>query len=92
MTLIQKLKAFFALRRIAKEATKMDETTLKPGWKTTEFWGKTIIQLIVVFNALSAKDIPLETATAIVASLEGIYIAGRSVVKAVKDILANWKK
>ena len=70
----------------------MDETTLKPGWKTTEFWGKTIIQLVVVFNALSSKDIPVETATAIVAALEGIYIGGRSVVKAVKDIIVGWKK
>lgn len=70
----------------------MDETTLRPGWKTTEFWGKTIIQLVVVYNALSSKDIPLDAATAIIAALEGVYIGGRSIAKAVKDIVAGWKK
>jgi hypothetical protein len=90
MGLIAKVKALFAVRQIVKEATKMDNT--KPGWRTTEFWGKTLIQLIVVYNSLSSKDIPVETATAIVAALEAVYIAGRSIVKGVKDIVAGLKK
>lgn len=89
MKLIAKIKTLFAVRKIIKEAQKMEGT--KPGWKTTEFWGKTIIQLVVVFNALSSRDIPVETATTIVATLEGIYIGGRSIVKAVKDIFTSLK-
>ena len=79
MGLIAKIKAAFAVRKILKEATHMDG--IKAGWKTTEFWGKNLIQLVVIFNALSSKDIPIETATVIVASLEAVYVAGRSVVK-----------
>ena len=91
MNLIEKLKTFWALRRIKQEATKMDPKTMTPGWQTTEFWGKTIIQLVVVFNALSSKDIPIETATMIIAGLEAVYVAGRSVVKAITDVIAGWK-
>lgn len=90
MGIIGKIKALFAVRKLIKEAGQMDGT--KPGWQTTEFWGKTLIQIVVLYNALSAKDIPIETATAIVAALEGIYVAGRSVVKAIKDVVVLWKK
>lgn len=89
MGIIAKIKAIFAVRKMIKEATKMDG--IKTGWKTTEFWGKTIIQVVVIFNALSSRDIPIETATVVVAGLESVYVAGRSVVKAVKDALLAWK-
>lgn len=90
MSIIARIKALFAVQKLIKEATIMEGT--KPGYKTTEFWGKTIIQLVVIFNALSAKDIPVESATAIIATLEGIYIGGRSLAKAVKDIVLTWKE
>ena len=89
MGIIAKIKALFAVRKVIKEATKMEGT--KPGWQTTEFWGKTILQIIVFYNAVSSKDIPVETATVIIAGLEAIYISGRSVVKAVKDTISAWK-
>ena len=86
MKIIEKIKALFTLNKIAKEATKMNNS--KPGYLTTEFWGKTLIQLVILYNAFSSKDIPIETATIIIASLEAFYISGRSLVKSIKDIFA----
>lgn len=93
MGLFAKLKAVFAARRILKDATKeitMDGQT-KPGWQTTEFWGKTLLQGIVIYNALAKKDIPPELAAQLVAGLEAVYIAGRSAIKTVKDLIAAFK-
>jgi hypothetical protein len=94
MGLIAKFKAALAARRILKEASKeitMDGQT-KPGWQTTEFWGKTLVQGIVIYNALAKKDISPELGAQLVVGLEAVYVAGRSVVKLVKDIIATFKK
>lgn len=93
MGLIAKIKAAMAARKILKEAGKevrMDGET-KPGWQTTEFWGKAMLQVVVIFNAFSSKDISPELASQLVVGLEGVYIAGRSGVKAAKAVAALLK-
>lgn len=90
---IAKLKAFFALRKIKKEATRevVVNGQVKQGWKTTEFWGKTLVQLIVLYNSLFKGSIDPQAALTIVAGLEGIYTGGRAVVKSVKDVMETRK-
>ncbi len=60
---------------------------MKSGLFTTEFWSKNVVQLVVIYNALYKKDLDPQTAVAIVAALEGGYIAFRSLVKAAKDLV-----
>ena len=54
---------------------------VKPGWKTSEFWGKIIVQVLSVVAALSGV-IPEEYALIAVAVLEGVYNIIRGIVKA----------
>jgi hypothetical protein len=53
---------------------------MKPGYKTTEFWGKVVLQLITIIGALKGTIDP-DTATTATSILEGIYAIGRSVSK-----------
>jgi microcystin-dependent protein len=94
MGLIAKIKAAFAARRILKEAAKektMDGQT-KPGWQTTEFWTKNIVQLVVLYNALAKKNLDPQLAINLIVALEGVYTIGRTVAKAVKDFAGQFKK
>lgn len=94
MGLIAKIKAAFAARKLLKSATRevtMDGQT-KPGWQTTEFWGKAILQGVVIYNSLSRKDISPELAGQLVVGLEAVYIAGRSAVKGAKALAATVKE
>lgn len=87
-SLIQKIKVLLAARKLVKDAkreVKMNGET-KPGWQTTEFWGKVLIQLVLVFNAFSSHDISIEQATLLITALEGIYMTVRSLVKSAKDV------
>ena len=63
----------------------MAEGSVKPGYKTTEFWGKLVLQAIVVLNMFapegSGREISPETGAAIVAGLEGLYGVIRAWVK-----------
>lgn len=54
--------------------------TAKPGWQTTEFWGKVAIQVFTVVGAVKGFIAP-EKAALISSVLEGIYGIARSVVK-----------
>jgi hypothetical protein len=55
----------------------------KPGVKTTEFWGKTLLQLVIILNMLFGLGIEMsaEQAMVIVGGLEGIYALVRGLVK-----------
>jgi hypothetical protein len=86
MSFFAKLKLFFKLRSIASSATK-EVTTMdgpKPGYLTTEFWGKTLVQLFVLLNTFVLKDRPLDPqiGVTLVASLEALYNVVRMIVKA----------
>lgn len=59
---------------------------IKPGIFTTEFLGKTAIQLVLLYNSLYHKNVDPQTAVLIITGLEGIYVAGRSIVKAAADL------
>ena len=62
----------------------MDELT--PGIQTSEFWGKVGVQVLVALAGMFHKDVSPEKALIIVGSLEAIYAAGRSLVKAIRSI------
>lgn len=54
----------------------------KPGWKSTEFWGKALVQGIVLWNSFKEdSQINPELGLTIIAFIEGVYGASRSVVK-----------
>jgi len=55
----------------------------KPGIRTTEFWGKTLLQLVLILNMLFGLGIDLDhqTSMGIVAALEGVYNVTRGMAK-----------
>lgn len=58
---------------------------VKPGWKTSEFWGKVFIQALILFSMSGSVELSPEVAEQyglqLIAGLEGAYIAGRNIVK-----------
>lgn len=94
MGLFAKIKAVLAARKILKEATK--ETKMdgeaKPGWKSSEFWTKNIVQVVIIYNAMAKKNLDPQLAINLVVALEGVYTLGRTLVKAGKDFAAAFKK
>ena len=58
----------------------MDE--LKPGYQSSEFWVTVIVALAGFFH----KSVSPQTAMVIVGAIGAIYVAGRSLVKAVRSI------
>lgn len=51
---------------------------MKPGIKTTEFWGKVVLQIILLVNMIAdAVVISDELAISIIASIEGLYMVWR---------------
>lgn len=53
---------------------------MKPGWKTTEFWGKIALQIFALWGGVKGFVSP-DKAVAISAILESLYGIGRNVVK-----------
>ena len=55
----------------------------KPGKKSTEFWGKTILQLVLVINAMLDLGIAVTPAESmqIAAALEAVYTLARGYAK-----------
>lgn len=53
---------------------------MKSGWKTSEFWGKAVVQVLAVVGALKGVIDP-EMATLVAGIVEGLYAIGRSIVK-----------
>lgn len=87
MNLIQKLKALWAAKKLVSEAQKEIKTMdgVKPGWQTTEFWGKTIVQLVVVYNMITGAKIDPALGTQIVATIEAVYHALRAAIKVARE-------
>ncbi len=51
---------------------------MKPGIKTTEFWGKVVLQTILLVNMIAdTVVISDELAISIIASIEGLYMVWR---------------
>lgn len=64
----------------------------KPGIKTTEFWGKLILQLVLVINSIFGLGIEmsLEQSLTIAGALEAVYAISRGIAKrkaTVKSVL-----
>ena len=85
MNIVQKIKLLFQIKKLisfiktkAKEKVKMNG--VKPGIYTTEFWLTVITNLITIITTLKGM-IPAETATIILAILNGLYTILRSLVK-----------
>lgn len=57
---------------------------VKPGSKSTEFWGKLVVQAVVLLNSWFdvSVEMDLPTAVTIVAGMEALYMVVRGAVKA----------
>jgi hypothetical protein len=88
MSLFGNLKAAWknrkAIKAVSKAVDEIKEARVKDGYKTSEFWGKTLVQLIVVLNTLKGSDVNPELALVLVAGVEAAYAIGRSLVKVFK--------
>lgn len=83
MKLLDKLKGLLALNRAAnniQEAYKMN-STIKPGWKTTEFWMAVATNVIAVVGTLKGV-IPPDHASLIIAIANAVYGIARAITKA----------
>ena len=94
MNLFQKIKLALAARKIANQATEEVKTMdgIKPGWQTTEFWGKTLVQIVVLYNTFCHRNIDPTLGTQTVALMEGIYVAIRGLIKAFQELKKGLKK
>ena len=52
----------------------------KPGWKTTEFWGVALVDLLTI-GMMIAEYLPCELGAKIVAGLTGVYAVARAIAK-----------
>lgn len=86
--MIQKIKALFKIKGVVKEATKGVQTMdgIKPGILTTEFWGKNIVQILVIYNAFFHKTIDPQMALELVGAIEGLYHGLRAAIKIAKQL------
>lgn len=90
MNIFQKIKALFEVRSVGTEIIQeasMPTASGKPGWQTTEFWGKVGVQVMTLWGAVSGF-IPPKYALVIGTSLEAVYAVCRTVSKAVADVQA----
>lgn len=94
MNLFQKIGLALKARKILKEAEREVKTMdgIKPGWKTTEFWGKTVVQGVVIYNTFATNDIKPELALQMVGAIEGLYHGLRALVKIAKELKEAFKK
>jgi len=53
---------------------------VKPGWKTTEFWGKVAMQLFTIWGMAKGLVTP-DKAVFVTTLLEGVYALARAIVK-----------
>ena len=60
----------------------MKELNKKPGIKTTEFWGKSFIQLGTMLGFYFGLPISPDMLIGAVSGVEAIYTLGRSITKA----------
>lgn len=58
--------------------------TNKAGHKTTEFWGKTAVQVALVASMFFGLEVDEEMIVKLVAGIEAAYVLGRSIVKGMK--------
>lgn len=71
------------IKAASKAADKIRRSAMKDGIKTTEFWGKTLVQILTVVVSLKPETgLDPEMGVAIVAGIEAIYNLVRGVVKA----------
>jgi len=93
VNIFKKIKLAFQARQLMKDATKEVKTMdgVKPGWKTTEFWGKTVVQGVVIYNTFFNKNLDPQLAVQIVSTIEAIYHGLRALVKAVQGLKAQVK-
>lgn len=60
---------------------------VKSGLKTSEFWGKTLIQIATAWNLFHPfVPIPPTVSVLVTAGLEGLYLVSRAYVKAKRGV------
>jgi hypothetical protein len=88
MNIFQKIKAFFAVKKVVEDEIKELKTMdIKSGWRSSEFWSKLAAQAVVIWGAVGGF-VPPKYAAIIVVAAEGIYTIARSVLKMVEVIQA----
>lgn len=89
MNIFQEIKTFFTVKSAAEELYKEVSTMngQAPGWKTTEFWGKVVVQVGVLWGAVQGF-VPPKYAAIITMGGESIYIIARTVLKMVQAVQA----
>ena len=83
MGIFKTIKLLLGLKKSVEEIEevyKMNTTTVTPGWKTTEFWGKVAVQLFTVYGMVSGL-LPADKAALILGLMESIYGVARAIVK-----------
>lgn len=88
MGLFDKIKALWSLNSFykkIKEEYKMD-STVKPGWKTSEFWLSLLALGVTLVGALNSL-IPADKASMIIAVISGVYGIIRAVTKSNAPVL-----
>jgi hypothetical protein len=56
---LEAIKLFGMYRRLRKEGTTVNETTNKPGYKTTEFWMTVLVQIPAVLGIFLGATNPI---------------------------------
>lgn len=91
MNLFQEIKAFFAVKSTAEDIYKEIKTmnsTVTPGWKTSEFYMNLAAQIVTLWGAVSGF-IPPKYAAIISTAGIAVYTVARTILKAVTDIKAS---
>lgn len=87
MNLIEKVKALWENRKVlaplGDAAMEIKASAVKDGWKTTEFWGKTLVQVLTVL-AIFKPELKVDPAMGLqaVGLVETFYHLFRALVKA----------
>ena len=86
MSLFSNLMLLWKNRKTIKAASgvvsSIKEAQMKPGIKSSEFWGKTVIQVLTILSTLKPEiGVKPEEGILIVTGLEAIYGLYRSLVK-----------
>jgi len=85
MNIFSEVKALFTVKTTGEAIIK--EITMKPGWKTTEFWLNLATQAATLFAAVKGF-IPANIASMISIAGIAVYTVARTILKAVTDIKA----
>ena len=102
-----KIRSFFLWNKLGKQLSDLHDESqkevknmegeIKPGYKTTEFWGKSLVQIIAVGSTIlqltgnqtitpEQQQVAVTTGLAVIAGIEIVYNGARSLVKFIAEL------